>query len=154
MTNPPATTLYSARLHWWIYHSVVFYFLFFIGFIYAGLASPIPIEHFLQRLHLPPSSYFYWLIFTGSFPIFIAVQKYIVTCTTHIAITESHVVLRSGWLSVQQMELPRNQIESTSVQQNFMGRIFDFGDITFFGTGGGSPKVYGVANPREFTRRM
>jgi Bacterial PH domain len=149
-----STPLFSARLHWWIYSTALLWFSGFVFSTCVGLIFPHWIQTLVHRLHIPDSSYFYLLFGIASMAFLSAAHGWLVVCMTRIDLTPSHVVLRSGWWSVQQMELPRAQIESTSVQQTLFGRILGFGDITFFGTGGRAPTVYGVANPHEFTKRI
>ncbi len=49
--------------------------------------------------------------------------------------TNKRVVKRTGIINVTTEELHRERIESVEIRQSFFGRIFNYGDILFSGTG-------------------
>lgn len=53
---------------------------------------------------------------------------------------------------MQTVELNYEKIESLNVDQNILGRIFNYGTLKLTGTGGSMAKVSYVKNPLEFRR--
>ncbi len=49
--------------------------------------------------------------------------------------TNKRVVKRTGIINVTTEELNRERIESVEIRQSIMGRLFNYGDILFSGTG-------------------
>ena len=49
--------------------------------------------------------------------------------------TNKRVVKRTGVINVTTEELNRERIESVEIRQSIMGRLFNYGDILFSGTG-------------------
>ena len=64
-----------------------------------------------------------------------------------MAITNKRVVEKHGLLSVHSEELQWNQIESIEIHQGILGRIFNYGDVCFSGTGASSVRFESVIDP-------
>jgi uncharacterized membrane protein YdbT with pleckstrin-like domain len=55
--------------------------------------------------------------------------------TTEMAVTDSRVVLKQGWISRRTNELELDSIETVAFRQSVLGRIFNYGALTVRGTG-------------------
>lgn len=62
--------------------------------------------------------------------------------------TNKRVVKRTGIINVTTEELHRERIESVEIRQSIMGRIFNYGDILFSGTGTSKVVFSFISQPR------
>jgi uncharacterized membrane protein YdbT with pleckstrin-like domain len=67
--------------------------------------------------------------------------------TTEIVVTNRRVVYKRGFISRFTREMNMEKIESVAVDQNFFGRLFDYGTIDIRGTGAGLEQLSGIAAP-------
>lgn len=70
--------------------------------------------------------------------------------TTEFAVTNKRVIVKTGWVQRETLELNLSRVESLSVDQSVMGRLFGYGTITIIGTGGTKEPFHGIAHPLEF----
>ena len=73
------------------------------------------------------------------------VYLFIRNYSIEMVITNYRVVYKIGIIHISSEELANDKIESVTVNQSFLGRILNYGDIIFSGTGAGKltfPKVY------------
>jgi uncharacterized membrane protein YdbT with pleckstrin-like domain len=62
--------------------------------------------------------------------------------------TNKRVVKRTGIVNVTTEELHRERIESVEIRQSILGRIFNYGDILFSGTGTSKVVFKFISQPR------
>lgn len=62
--------------------------------------------------------------------------------------TNKRVVKRTGIINVTTEELHRERIESVEIRQSILGRIFNYGDILFSGTGTSKVVFKFISQPR------
>ena len=73
---------------------------------------------------------------------------------TEIAITNKRIIAKHGVFSKHTLELNLQKIETVSVNQGIISRLFGAGSITIKGTGGTSESFSCIAEPFEFRRRF
>ena len=66
-----------------------------------------------------------------------------------MAVTTKRVVFRSGIISVNTEELKISRIESVEIKQSIFGRILDYGNLCFSGTGTGRVLFPNIEKPRQ-----
>lgn len=129
------TIIKEAKLHWFIYVPSI------ILFIFATFAE--------MGNNISHSSIF---IFTFAFVFFLdaLIKKY----TTELAVTNRRVIAKYGLITRKTIELNLKKVESLSVEQGIMGRIFDFGNIIIGGTGGKKSPIKYITAPLEFRKKV
>lgn len=70
--------------------------------------------------------------------------------TSEFAVTNKRVIVKTGWVRRETLELNLSRVESLSVDQGLMGRLLGYGTITIIGTGGTREPFHGIAHPLEF----
>lgn len=73
---------------------------------------------------------------------------------TEIAITNKRIIAKHGILSKHTLELNLQKIETVSVNQGIIARLFGSGAITIKGTGGTSESFPCIAEPFEFRKKF
>jgi|SRR5215471_6101620 len=74
--------------------------------------------------------------------------------TTEVAVTDRRVIYAAGFLNRHTVEINMDKIESVDVEQNLMGRLFNFGDIAIHGTGDTHEVLREVDHPIDFRSRV
>lgn len=75
---------------------------------------------------------------------------YLKISSTEMGITSKRVIRKSGVIMRDTAEIRLSKVESVSVRQGFVGRIFGYGDVVIAGTGGKEAVMKGVAEPLAF----
>lgn len=70
--------------------------------------------------------------------------------STEMGITSKRVIRKSGVIMRDTAEIRLSKVESVSVRQGFLGRIFGYGDVVIAGTGGNGAVMKGVDDPLVF----
>lgn len=70
--------------------------------------------------------------------------------STEMGITSKRVIRKSGVIMRDTAEIRLSKVESVSVKQGFLGRIFGYGDVIISGSGGNDAVMKGVKDPLVF----
>jgi len=83
-------------------------------------------------------------------PVIFFFQNLIVFLTAETALTTHRVLSKVGWISRNISEITLAKIESSSITQGMVGRIFGFGNIVIRGSGGHAATGIGLAEVMRF----
>lgn len=70
--------------------------------------------------------------------------------STEMGITSKRVIRKSGVIMRDTSEIRLSKVESVSVKQGFLGRMFGYGDVIISGSGGNDAVMKGVKDPLVF----
>lgn len=70
--------------------------------------------------------------------------------STEMGVTSKRVIRKSGVIMRDTSEIRLSKVESVSVNQGFLGRMFNYGTVTIAGTGGNGAVMKGVHAPISF----
>lgn len=70
--------------------------------------------------------------------------------STEMGVTSKRVIRKSGVIMRDTSEIRLSKVESVSVNQGFLGRMFNYGTVTIVGTGGNGAVMEGVKDPLAF----
>jgi uncharacterized membrane protein YdbT with pleckstrin-like domain len=91
-----------------------------------------------------------FLSFKGLFTLFLA--PLFARWTSEFAVTNQRVVIKTGLIARDTLEMNLQKIESVGVDQSLLGRLLGYGDITIIGTGGTREQFSCIADPVRFRR--
>tara|TARA_B100000614_G_C14255617_1_gene372780 strand:- start:101 stop:565 length:465 start_codon:yes stop_codon:yes gene_type:complete len=134
------------KYHW-------FFMIYPIFLLIIGLS--IAISHFLYFSNLIEGNlvlYLSYLFFIFSFIKFIT--RFIERWTTEQALTNKRVFRKVGLIRRDTDELVYEKIETVAVKQSILGRIFNFGEVEFTGTGGMYIRFIFVKDPTKVKRNF
>ena len=80
------------------------------------------------------------------------IKTIIIFLTTEIVVTNFRIIAKSGWISIDQFELQVKKLESVSTKITFLGRILNYGHVTFHGTGSASNAFKYIKDANEFKK--
>lgn len=83
--------------------------------------------------------------------IFLA-MAYIRYKTTELAITTRRVIVKFGFIRRSTVEINIGKVESIQVEQEVLGRVFNFGTLVISGAGAAQAPIPGISRPMEFRK--
>ncbi|KTD22529.1 PH domain-containing protein [Legionella londiniensis] len=121
--------VYCARLHW-----VLFFwpFIFLCVSVYIGLNYPVFYEASLILSLVAVT----WLVLVGLTYQF-----------SSLTIKKNQVILRTGILVRQTVDIPISKIESIDIRQSLLGSLFRYGSLVITGTGGTRQMINYIHRP-------
>jgi uncharacterized membrane protein YdbT with pleckstrin-like domain len=84
--------------------------------------------------------------------IFLAIM--IPIWTTEIGVTNQRVIYKKGLISRQTSEIQLGSIEEVSLNQDILGRIFDYGKLEIHGTGEEQIVLPALGDPLELRKAL
>ena len=79
--------------------------------------------------------------------VVLLVQEWFQSWITEIAVTNRRVIHKKGLIRRQTNEMNTDKVESVQVEQTFLGRMFDYGNVKILGTGEGFETLRTIASP-------
>lgn len=143
---PNETPYFKTSLHWIIFAR--FGVLAFLVFLFAAIPFAIGVQALT-------GSELGW--FTLPLPAFILLPPTLAFASSELVITDRRVLIKTGIVRRQSLEMFVSKIESIAVDQGFLGRVFDYGTVTVRGTGGFEEPFEGIAEPilfRNWVQRL
>ena len=138
---PNETPFYKTSLHWIIFVR----FGFFALLVFLFVAMPFAIA-----LQAVTGSELGW--FALPLPVLFLVPPTLAFASSELVITDRRVLIKTGIVRRQTLEMFISKIESVGVDQGFFGRMFDYGSVLVRGTGGFEQAFEAIAAPLEFRR--
>lgn len=121
--------LMKPKMHWAIYLDTYFQ-LSVLYIICSELLRPFMFHQAHWSAIFRMSQMFIGLV------VFLRILYLIVRyCSIEMAVTNYRVVYKIGIVNIYTEELSNEKVEAVSVQQSFMGRLLNYGNIIFTGTG-------------------
>ena len=70
--------------------------------------------------------------------------------TREYAVTNKRVIIKSGLIRVNSLELNLSKVESVAVHQSLVARLLGYGSLAIRGTGGTSELFHEIDDPQAF----
>jgi len=96
----------------------------------------------------------YSLVITIVFFIFLIFRVILAFISTEFALTNRRIIGKRGFILRNTFEINLKQLESISISQPLIGRIFGFGNITIVGIGGTKEEFKAIMNPYELQKQF
>lgn len=141
------TLIYWSRPHWIIFSTPVIIFLISIlVLMYGSRIFAFDLEVHSLQIHEIVSLVILLIAMIAG------IVAYIRFLTTEYAITNKRILMKSGWISRNVLELFLPKIEAIHIGQSIPGRVFNFGTLVIIGTGGTRDPFDLVPDPLNFRR--
>ena len=138
---PNETPFYKTSLHWIIF--VRFGIIALLVFLFVAMPFAI-------ALQAVTGSELGWLALP--LPMLFLVPPTLAFASSELVITDRRVLIKTGIIRRQTLEMFISKIESVGVDQGFFGRMFDYGSVLVRGTGGFEQAFEAIAAPLELRR--
>ncbi len=136
---PNETPFYRTSLHWIIF--VRFAFLTLGAFVLIAMPFAIAVQALT-------GSQLGW--FALPLPVFIMIAPTLAYVGSELVITNVRVLIKTGVVRRQSLEMFISKIESIAIDQSFLGRLLDYGTVVVRGTGGFAERFETIAHPIQF----
>ena len=73
---------------------------------------------------------------------------------TEMALTNYRLVIKTGFISREALDISLKQVEGVQIKQTVMGRIFNYGSLQIRGTGSGKISYSKVTDPYSFQKSI
>jgi uncharacterized membrane protein YdbT with pleckstrin-like domain len=127
--------------------------------VYRARLHPIifalPIALVLAGLAL---AWFFWSWIIAAIAlglaIIVAFPRFLRYISSEFAVTNKRVVVKTGLIYRDTLELVLTKLETIGVDQTIPGRLFNYGTITITGTGGTKEPFRDISKPLEFRKHV
>ena len=140
--QPGETVVYATKLHWLIYFRAIL--LLTICIILAA-ASWYLSDNQQLRFAVGIAAIIFALLGLWS-----GLHALIRRATTELAVTDRRVIYKAGLLARHTLEMNLGKVESVTVDQTMLGRIFGYGTIIVRGTGSTLEPIPDITDPLTF----
>jgi len=80
------------------------------------------------------------------------VIAYVRIKSTELAVTSKRLIVKHGFIRRSTIEINIGKVESIQVDQEVMGRMFNFGTLVISGTGTSHAPIAGISDPMAFRK--
>ncbi len=136
---PNETPFYRTSLHWIVF--VRFGLIALAVFLFVAMPFAIAVQAVL-------GSELGWLVLP--LPVLFLVPPTLAFASSELVITDRRVLIKTGIIRRQTLEMFISKIESVGVDQGFFGRVLDYGSVLVRGTGGFEQGFDAIADPLRF----
>ena len=96
----------------------------------------------------------FMLLLLGYFFLKIVIEDLVHYFGTEYLVTDRRFLIKRGIFSLNTQEIFLGRLETSLVEQNWLGRWLDFGSITLVGIGGTVQKIFTIKNPQGFRNQL
>ena len=132
---PNEEVIYTTKLHWIVFFSPLFWFC-------VGLFLYLYGDDDLRSLGIV-------LMFVS---VVYGLSPLVNYWTSEFGITTRRVILKTGFIKRNTVEILLSKVESIQVHQSIPGRILGYGTIIIRGTGGVEDSFKNIRNPLKFKK--
>ena len=136
---PNETPFYKTSLHWIVF--VRFAGLALLAFLFIAMPFAIAVQALT-------ASQIGW--FALPLPAFMLLPPTMAWVSSELVITNLRVLIKTGTVRRQTLEMFIAKVESIAIDQSFLGRLFDYGTVMVRGTGGFEEQFDAITRPIEF----
>lgn len=140
--QPGENLVYATKLHWFIYLPAI---LLLIVCILLALAGLYTADTPNLSLALGIAAAIFALLALSSW-----LRAFIRRATTELAVTDQRIIYKAGLIARHTLEMSRAKVESVTVDQSLLGRIFGYGTIIVRGTGSTLEPIRNIGDPLTF----
>lgn len=112
-------------------------------------------NHLIRGEKIEYETAYHWIIFLHWKSILtLFIRPLLLRWSDEFAITNKRVIIKTGIISRETLEMNLSKVETVNVDQSILGRILGYGSITVKGTGGTSEIFENIRKPIEFRKKF
>ncbi len=139
--QPGEKVLYSTNAHWMFYLPAIAAWIVAILLLIASrvIVADVAVLICLSLAAIAGLAALYWMA-----------TAWFHRWTTETDVTNFRIVHKTGFIKRRTFEMSLDKVESVDVDQNILGRILNYGDVTVLGVGEGKETIRTIASPLAF----
>lgn len=112
-------------------------------------------SHLISDEHIVYETNFHWINYVNLRGILsLGILPFLQSRSSEFVITNKRIVVKTGIIARNTLEMNLSRIETVNVDQSFLGRILNYGSITIIGTGGTREEFYNIREPMIFRQKF
>jgi uncharacterized membrane protein YdbT with pleckstrin-like domain len=144
--QPGETIVYATKLHWFVYLWAILLIVICLGLAVAAWSTS---DKQSLSLALAIAAFIFALLALSS-----ALRGFIRRATTELGVTDQRVIYKTGLIARHTLEMNRAKVESVTVDQSLLGRIFGYGTVTVRGIGSALEPIRNITDPLTFRNHL
>jgi len=144
--QPGETIVYTTKLHWFVYLWAI---LLIVICLVLAVAAWSTTDKPNLSLALAIAALMFALLALSS-----ALRAFIRRATTELAVTDHRVIYKTGLIARHTLEMNRAKVESVTVDQTLLGRLFGYGTVTVRGVGSALEPIRNITDPLTFRNHL
>ena len=140
--QPGETVVYTTRFHLFLYWRAI---LLLVICIILAISAWYTVDNQNISLAFGIAAIIFGLLGLSS-----ALRAFIRRATTELAVTDQRVIYKTGLLARHTLEMNRARVESVTVDQTLLGRMFGYGTVTVRGVGSAFEPIRNISDPLTF----
>src|SRR5437762_8701994 len=140
--QPGETIVSSTKLHWFVYLWAILLLAIAIA---LALAAWTTTNNSSLSLALNIAAAIFVLLALSS-----AFRAFIRRASTELAVTDQRVIYKTGLIARHTLEMHRARVESVTVDQTVLARMFGYGTVTVRGVGSAFEPIRNISDPLTF----
>ena len=144
--QPGETIVYATKLHWFVYLWTILLIVICLGLAVAAWSAG---DRQNVSLALAIAALIFALLALSS-----ALRAFIRRATTELAVTDQRVIYKTGLIARHTLEMNRAKVESVTVDQSLLGRLFGYGTVTVRGIGSALEPIRNITDPLTFRNHL
>lgn len=139
--------MFFTRMHWIIFASSV---VLFVAAIILSVYAPFLFRGYFPFSRIPLAA----IVVLGCLgaAILSGIGAFIRYATSEYAITNRRIMIKTGWIRRNSLEILLDKVEAIYVDQTVSGRILNYGTIRVVGTGGTQDPFFYIPSPLVFRK--
>jgi uncharacterized membrane protein YdbT with pleckstrin-like domain len=139
--------IYMTRPHWIVFTPSILTFV--IALLVFGFGPAIP--GFNLRIY-NLTVYEAFALLLGAYALLHFIKTFITYHSSEYGITNKRVIMKTGWIQRNALEIFLDKVEGVHVDQTIPGRILKYGSVMIIGTGGSKDPFVNVPRPLHFRK--
>lgn len=139
--------IYFTRLHWMVFAPP---FMFFVAVIALTFFLPQLFASNIPFINIPLHQVILFICLGAT--LFSALSAIIRYLTSEFGITNRRLIMKTGWISIDSLELFVDKLEAIHIDQSILGRIFNYGSLRIVGMGGTEDPFFDIPSPLNFRK--
>lgn len=139
--------IYFTRIHWIVFMMPVL--LLVVTFL-LSIFAPVLFPGYIPFLNIRLAAVVVLTCLVVT--IFSGISAFIRYATSEYGITNKRILIKTGWIRRDSLELFIDKVEAIYVDQSIPGRMLDYGTLRVVGTGGTQDPFFYVPRPLVFRR--
>jgi len=112
-------------------------------------------NHLISDEYIVYETNFHWINYINLPSLLsLGIIPFLQNRSSEFVITNKRIVVKTGIVARNTLEMNLSRIETVNVDQHFWGRLLNYGSITIIGTGGTREEFHNIREPLKFRQKF
>jgi uncharacterized membrane protein YdbT with pleckstrin-like domain len=144
--QPGERIVYATKLHWFVYLRALVLLVICLALALAAWKTS---DNANLNLAFGIAAAMFALLALAS-----GLRAFVKRTSTELAVTDQRVIYKTGLVARHTLEMNRARVESVTVDQTVIGRLFSYGTVVVRGVGSAFEPIRNISDPLEFRSHL